>query len=394
MDERTLDSLSIFELRDLARKVGVFNPTVLKKKELIVAIQDIEAGKVKPYVAKTKQGRPPKEIGGYDKLVEIFLPNDINDLMTVEERKYETDDQLVFHSDPTGKEKHSGTYTYCGYLEELDTGSATLRPRALTEDTKQRDYVYVPSKFVAKYNLKSGDEILCKANLIREDRALIMTTLVAVNGVRIKDYSSERRKFAEIPYSSSSQYLDLKFENENKCDLKIKYGDVIFSYARKEADFFGFLTRFLADNKGCFDHVIFLCPMLLSYNYAMLKSLPAEMFTSDFELNSSVQRKTCFLACNRAKRLAENGKNVLFIVESVTGLMSLEKDMFEAMPMSKTVLSSARAFDQGSITIFSNVPPLNHDVIKNLFYSTFPMIETVGLKLENCMIDFYNSYRK
>lgn len=396
MDEKTLNGLSIFELRDLARKVGVFNPTVLKKRELISAICDIETGKAKPHVSKTKQGRPPKEIGGYDKLVEIFLPNDINELETKEELLYggEDDDRLLFHSDPADNERHTATITYRGYLEELDTGSGTLRPRAIKESTTQREYVYVPSKFIAKYNLKGGDEILCRANLIREDRALIMISINEINGEKVKDYSTERRNFAEIPCSTTSQEINLVFQNQSECNLKLMYGDAIFTYADKESAYYGFLNRFLQDNKSQFDNVLCLCPTLLPYNYNLLKSLPAEMYTADFENTSSIQRKTSFLACNRARRLAEKGKNVLLIVESVTGLMSLEKDMFKEMPIAKNILSTARAFDQGSVTVVANVPPLNHEVIRNLFYSNFPILETVGLKLENGLIDFDNSYRK
>ena len=95
MDEKTLDNLSIFELRDLARKVGVFNPTVLKKNELINQIYDIKSGKIKPHISKTKQGRPPKEIGGYDKLVEIFLPNDITELTTKEESIFNKGNDII-----------------------------------------------------------------------------------------------------------------------------------------------------------------------------------------------------------------------------------------------------------------------------------------------------------
>lgn len=63
MTEQQLNELSIFALRELARRTGVYAPTSKKKGELIREIIDISEGKKQPHIAKTKQGRPPKDIG-------------------------------------------------------------------------------------------------------------------------------------------------------------------------------------------------------------------------------------------------------------------------------------------------------------------------------------------
>ena len=43
-----LDKLGIYELRTLAREVGVYSPTTLKKNELMDQILNIVSGKEKP----------------------------------------------------------------------------------------------------------------------------------------------------------------------------------------------------------------------------------------------------------------------------------------------------------------------------------------------------------
>ena len=63
MTEEQLNELSIFALRELARRTGVYAPTSKKKSELIKNIIEISEGKKEPYIAKTKQGRPPKDVG-------------------------------------------------------------------------------------------------------------------------------------------------------------------------------------------------------------------------------------------------------------------------------------------------------------------------------------------
>ncbi|MGN1207841.1 MAG: Rho termination factor N-terminal domain-containing protein [Christensenellales bacterium] len=55
------EDLNIYELRHVARKVGVRSPSTLKKKEIILQIENISSGKTKPFVKKTNQGRPIKE---------------------------------------------------------------------------------------------------------------------------------------------------------------------------------------------------------------------------------------------------------------------------------------------------------------------------------------------
>lgn len=54
------DDFNIYELRNIAREKGVKLPTTKKKKELIEEIIKLDSGIIKPYVKKTKQGRPRK----------------------------------------------------------------------------------------------------------------------------------------------------------------------------------------------------------------------------------------------------------------------------------------------------------------------------------------------
>ena len=78
MTEEQLNELSIFALRELARRTGVYAPTSKKKNELIREIIDISEGKKQPYIAKTKQGRPPKGIG-YS-FADILMPKTYLDM--------------------------------------------------------------------------------------------------------------------------------------------------------------------------------------------------------------------------------------------------------------------------------------------------------------------------
>ena len=66
-----LKNFSLYELRDYAREIGVRAPTTMRKKDLIVAINDVLSKKVKPYYSK--RGRPilPKNLIMVDDFVMV-----------------------------------------------------------------------------------------------------------------------------------------------------------------------------------------------------------------------------------------------------------------------------------------------------------------------------------
>ena len=58
--QNNLQELGIFQLRNLARQVGVKLPTTFKKAELIQKITEIVQGEKEPFFRKDKKGRPTK----------------------------------------------------------------------------------------------------------------------------------------------------------------------------------------------------------------------------------------------------------------------------------------------------------------------------------------------
>ncbi len=69
MNREELNSLSVYTLRGMGRKIGVKKPTALKKGDLIQEILDIKCGKKQPYF--TNMGRRTKdyEIGDIEKVI-------------------------------------------------------------------------------------------------------------------------------------------------------------------------------------------------------------------------------------------------------------------------------------------------------------------------------------
>lgn len=68
-DKQNLQQLSIYELRTIARQVGVKSPTTKKHKELIDCILKIQSGEEQAF--STKKGRPPKIINLVNQALDI-----------------------------------------------------------------------------------------------------------------------------------------------------------------------------------------------------------------------------------------------------------------------------------------------------------------------------------
>jgi len=397
MEQKDLNNLSIFELRDLARKVGVFNPTVLKKKDLINAICDVQDGKVKPYIAKTKQGRPPKEIGGYDKLVGIFLPKDILDIKTQEEsifeKKAREEEYLSFSDNPSVPEGTRGDHVSSGYLEILANLAGVLR-RKNQKDEQILDTTFVPAKIIEQYNLKGGDYILCLSSKIADDRPLVLTHITNINGVAIEDYSTDRLEYDKLKFNFNASNFKFNSDYLSPLSKKVKmcYGDTIFCYPETSEDFQVFVSQL--NNETCFDSYIYISPATTTKDYDILKNIKGDLFCSDFCDSLVVQNRSTMLGLNRAKRLAEQGKNVCLIINDLNSLVGLDRYYTSELLVSKTILSQAKNLDKGSVTIFCNFSKLFFDRLNDIVWTVFPIIETVRIKLTDKKVILEESFRK
>ncbi len=72
-----LDGLGVYELRELARSIGVSSPTTKKREVLCREIMQISTGAVKVDLNTPKKGRPPKTITKIFNMVNEYIPPEI-----------------------------------------------------------------------------------------------------------------------------------------------------------------------------------------------------------------------------------------------------------------------------------------------------------------------------
>lgn len=179
INEQNLQELGIFEIRNIAREVGVYSPTILKKQELIDKIIRVINGEDKPYIKKTKQGRPPKNITTINDFIDVIVPQKALDQRRENANKYFdvfNDNSTSLNVDDASKNE----YCFTGFVRVYDNPVYSLC--FLGElDESRKDVVFINNIQTEFYKLKSGDEISGKYIYISDEKPLVLKEIYSIN---------------------------------------------------------------------------------------------------------------------------------------------------------------------------------------------------------------------
>ncbi len=377
IDREKLEALSIFELRDLARKVGVYSPTVLQKGKLIEEINLILSGQKEPFVPKNRQGRPAKKLSGYDNIVNVLLPNNPTELTTFDDKNApKPSPNVITMMQNVDSAQYSPPVVKHGFVELLDNKSALIVPN-IDDRVAVSDYVYVVNQTVERYNLKSGDEIICNANFISKDKPMVLSDIVSINGVALDKHTRTRSDYDEWSHVSTDDLLGNASDERFLSSKPIHLGDNVMLYCNENGT--AFLSKFIATIPNS-RPVIYLNPAITNKNRDIVKTIPSiQPFCSDYINSFTNQKKISYLALNRAKRLAENGEDVVLVVDDALTLANVCQD--NDLILLKTLFNSAKHTKHGSITIITALgeplTPLHHSA-----YNTIVKLQNVAIYIQ------------
>lgn len=273
---------------------------------------------------------------------------------------------------------------YCG--DELDVVGVLdvvgeygfLRGKDLREDPASD--VYVARAFIREHNLKSGDLIVGKAGKRRDLSVNSLSEVILVNG---KAPNSTRVSIDEAPASYPRQKFNIGGSIETRiADIfaPIGKGQRCVISASSKSGTTTFITK-LATDFSKIDNVEVVMLLICERPeeaYDMASKFNGVYFTT-FEDDSKTQVKVASLAVERAKRLAEDGKDAVLIVDSLTKLVKACSELdggglgeikLSAISLAKSVLASARCLNEGSLTVIATlnrgVSPLHEAVYEEL----------------------------
>ena len=329
MDERGLNTLSIYSLRSMARKVGVVAPTTKKKDQLISEILNILNGNQEPTLPKTKQGRPPKKFS---------IPYE-NTFSSAFDQALLSD--LLTFNQPETRFVYDEIKTVYGYAIISETSSSILLVR---DKTKYVRYL-IPTSTVEQLQLKQGDSLLAE---VGSENSMVKKVF-EVNGNLVKDLDPLRRSdFVNIEHVDTDKKL--KFSCQKYNQLNIGLGESVLLYDSGNGNV---NTDVAIDiiNSCELKHKIYINFSFIPKTINKVNNFKFDVdafFSLVTEDNSIVQTYVC-LAIERAKRLCENGDDVLVVVDDLRSISSIDsKDNV----FGKNIISLTKnGKNAGSVTI-------------------------------------------
>ena len=218
ISRETLENLGIYELRNVARQVGVYSPTTCKKGDLIEKIMAIVLGEEVPYTKKTNQGRPAKSISGLDEILKIFVPTYENENFYQKTHAKEQVFSPTFFENI--KVLPENVESFSGYLKMLPNNYAVVFQKGYFENN-QNSY-YITPTMLKESNLKEGDYVRGFYYYSGKDKPKIVKEISTVNGiVQEINLKSERIDFSALEAVYPVKQIKLARDEKSYVDFKI-----------------------------------------------------------------------------------------------------------------------------------------------------------------------------
>lgn len=328
-----LEELSIFSLRELARRTGVCSPTSKKKQQLIDEIIAINNGIKKPYIPKIKQGRPPKTFG-YD-VGEIFTTSAP---MPVFSRN------ATLAQECEGFE-HISVYEVSGVVEPTTNDAGFL----WVNDLQDYNCYFIPASIMGGYHLHAGDMVT--ATISCAESNVIVKNILKINGMDYDQIEENTTNYYAINHSLDK--IKIGFKGEPYSSLNVNRGENTYVYGSDNNQ----NTKYAIDllNSCEFESKLYINISITEKNKHVLKDIKdSELFVSKLTNDVETTKRVVNLAINRAIRLFEEGQNVLIVVDDALSVASIEN---QGLSILKKLISLTKYSRNASISIFAIVDP-------------------------------------
>ncbi len=331
--EDNLKGLSIYQLRYLAHQVGVKAPTTKKSDELINEIIAIQKGELEPYFPQKKLGRPVKNNN-------FAIDSNTGAIISLESNTI--DNKLQFHNDLTCDNLDTKLLIK-GYVVESKDGEFFVVN--YDESTNLQQVAWLPNKLLDSRRLRNGNFVEVET-IVRGDNQLPMVlSIKEIEGQQYKGF-----------YTEQFEHKKLSFDKDRYFSLMggtVFYGErVIFTGDKHRIN--NYVLKLTNDIYNYCESVVFLgLNLTLDKVNSLKNNQNIELFYSLFSDSYDKQYFTYKLAVNHAKRLAELGKRVIFIVSNIESLYdNLQMSDRDKNISLKSLYGLARNFDGvGSFTI-------------------------------------------
>ncbi len=319
--EFNIDELGVYELRELARKLGVKSPTTKKIAQLKEEIGLIQSGRMKG-VSTNKIGRPPKSMTRQaGDIAAFFIPQDIAQVIHERNKNFSDEEvnlkKLMFKANVLASEDHFAS----GYLRKTDANHFYFWTQ--TQNCFKKDMlVYVSDVFADEFSLRIGDYLQTKVEMYEENNYAIVSKIIRVNGMVFEGKRVEPVDLNNLAYPDT--HMDVLFgEKMNKGGRALAVFEDRVHMSRVIA-----YAKEMAEQNFC----VLLCGCEVTpelFSFATNQNL--ELFVSKFGDGLQNSYNTIINAINHAKSLASDHKDVIVLAYDTMGMLETMKMYFESI---------------------------------------------------------------
>ena len=302
--ELLVRELGVFELRGLAREVGVPSPTTKKREELIsLILQKFKDGMVIDPKRKAK-GRPYKKLSSIEDIVSTMTNSARNN---DEPLTYESILTFAQNKPKFTTAEDDTVYTFEGITRKSDEYMVLFC---------EEKCVYIKDIDNAE-KLNAGDQVKVEAKALSSKNQYRATKILSINDFDASDYQPETcDNGEEIISNQTIPYGDIKiFVGRRNAHL--------FEEDLYENDNFASLTKYCKDNNI---NLLVLALNTSFENQIIFKNLDFKNFTTQYGSNNIINFNKVIDTINHAQNLIERGENVIvFILDIIEVLRTLDK---------------------------------------------------------------------
>ena len=326
--EDELNKMTVFQLREVAREIGVSSPTSKKKEEIIAQYRGIAEGEIQP-TRSTRGRRPvnkPRDLDGADNNAES-RPQAKDEGSNVRRRKDRDNAQNGSQNSIQNEEPQDELEEKHGVLDIHSDGYGFLRAENCEYGNKD---TYVSAKLIKSMGLRAGDKVVGKARRNAENKPPALVSVDEVNG-NPPDNLRSRPNFDNLVPIYPDERLRLELKT-GKSDFAIRCIDLIAPIGK------GQRAMIVSPPKAGKTTLLKKIANSISVNYPdvllfvllvderpeevtdMQRSINGEVIYSTFDETPEHHCKSAELLIERAKRNVELGKDVVIIMDSLTRL--------------------------------------------------------------------------
>ena len=379
-----IEKLNIFELRQVARAVGVHRPADGKKSRVIEAVLQIAQGICAPE-PQSLRGAPPKSQQYDEQLVadiktcrEYYLA--LKGGEQVEEPLLSTVSDSVY-------EKVESSAKPCGGILDLSGKYAFLRVNGVT--ATQNSDIFVHESFINRYALRQGDKVCGTCMRKSENECAGLVEVLSVNGNKPED-TANRRRFSQLTHIYPATTVKTAVQNG---DTACRIIDLFSPLALGQRAFIS------APSRSGKTTLIKQIATGISRNYPKIKVVllllnarpeeitdfkrslqGCELFYTTFDMPAESHALSAELAVEYAKRQTELGNDVILLFDGITRLtrsFGLQGKAVEQI--NKILYCACNAEEGGSLTVISTLA--SDDALYNEFIGLANMVITLSPEL-------------